>query len=128
MSERGGCAAELVGDTLLVMIAWGHGEPEVARPFIAELEKLVGERTNVVAFNDLERLETYRPEFRSAFDRWGETSAKSILKIHVLVRSKVVAMAIAVFAMFDKRMASYSDRADWERALRAAGGKPLQPR
>src|SRR5262245_51958442 len=121
-TSRGGAAAWFAGP-LLHMTCWGDGEGALARAFLSELTALIRDKKSLVCFNDLEQLRTYDPTFRARFDDWGAQTKEEIATVHVLVRSKLVAMAIAVFALFQSgRVRSYSSRKEWEAALLAHGG------
>jgi len=57
------------------------------------------------------------------FDKWGDSNKEQVDTVHILVRSKLVAMAIAVFALFQEgRVRSYSNRTEWERVVAQNGG------
>jgi hypothetical protein len=119
---RGGCAAWFDGP-IMQMAAWGHGEGALAKAFLAEVDTLVSARESIVVFNDLDGLTSYDPAYRATFDAWGVKTKDQVPTVHILVRSKLVAMAIAVFALFEGgRVRPYSRRSEWEKVLREHGG------
>lgn len=109
-----------------VSVAKGHVVEAMAKDFITllEAEMKLG-ISNMSFFHDWWELTSYDQSARHRLTEWRQAAPKGTTKdSNVLVRSKIVAMGVAassiVLRMIGVDMRAYSDRAEFERALRAA--------
>ena len=81
---------------LLVFHVVGYGHRDFARPLLEEFDRLRADGRRVHVFGDLERLPSYDSELRiNATEHFGAHLA-SMASLHVLVKSRLVAMGVAV--------------------------------
>jgi hypothetical protein len=70
-------------------------------------------------------MDGYHPQFRAKMTAWHEELKDVTRCAGVLVRSRVVQMAIAVANMVTSgKLTSYADRASFERAVQKAAESP----
>lgn len=91
--------------------------------FIALLDRELERGTReMVFFHDWERIESYEPAMRQKLTDWRRRApAGATSSIHVLVRSKLLAMGVSASAIVLRLVGldvhSYSERAAFDRAL-----------
>jgi hypothetical protein len=112
------------------IICWiieGNGSLEVVKRVVQELEELAPKEGDFVVFNDTDRMPSYDPGFRNVLTDWSGSKGERLKAIHILTRSKVVAMGAAVAnLMLGGNVKMYADRGGFEAAFIAAGGSPNQ--
>jgi hypothetical protein len=108
------------------LLAWsieGHGTMAVVNRVVVDLEALAPRDGEFVVFNDTERMPTYDTGFRQALTEWSDSKKGRLTMIHILTRSKVVAMGASVSNMLlGGNIKMYASRAPFEAAFVAAGG------
>jgi hypothetical protein len=112
--------------TLFVTRGYGVISGDAVERFIAMLDReIAGGAKQISFFHDWEHIDSYDPAMRKRLTEWRRNNPAGITKaIHILVRSKLVAMGVAASAVL-LRMAgieieSYAYRDSFERALRSA--------
>jgi hypothetical protein len=109
-----------------VTVAKGNVVEAMAKDFIALLEaEMRAGVSNMSFFHDWWELASYEQSARHRLTEWRRAAPKGTTKdSHVLVQSKLLAMGVAasaiVLRMVGVDMRTYTDRAEFERALRAA--------
>src|SRR5262249_8030900 len=87
-----------------------------------ELGRLCAPLSRVVLFSDAELLQGYAPEVRPMTSDWVKALGPKLVCDHVLVRSKVVAMGLAVANLaLGGILKGYSSRSEFNAAAKAAG-------
>lgn len=106
--------------------ARGKLSGDVMQRFIALLDKLVAEGVRgMVVFHDFSAVESYEPEMRQQLTEWRKrTPPGTTAAVHVLVKSKIIAMGVAASGMILRlvgiELRSYSDGPSFEQAMRRA--------
>ena len=117
-SDHAECSFWFVAPTVLMSRFEGHVDAATAKSVIETLERLTAPLREFHLFNDSEALSSYDPELRVLMTRWVERSRPRLIKNHVLVRSKIVAMGVAVASMLlGDIMRMHSDRRSFESAV-----------
>lgn len=118
---RGFVEVGLLAPGLIYQTASGYASAEVARALVVRLDELVGRAPRVLIFDDWFGVTGYDSEARRVIEQWTVRNRGSIEKIHVLLSSKLVSMAIAVSNLVtDTATVPYTDRAAFEASLAAA--------
>lgn len=118
---RGFIEVGLVAPGVIYQTASGHGSAELARSLVTRLDELVGRAPRVLIFDDWYGITGYESDARRVIERWTIQNRPSIEKIHVLLSSKLVAMAISVSNLVtDTATVPYTDRGAFEAALSSA--------
>jgi hypothetical protein len=121
--EKTSARVWLENPTLLAWSIEGHGLMTVVKRVIADLEALCPKEGEFVVFNDTERMPTYDTGFRQALTEWSDSKRGRLKTIHILTRSKVVAMGASVSNMLlGGNIKMYASRTPFETAFVAAGG------
>ena len=127
--ESEGTRAKLWLETPKV-VCWiieGNGSLVIVRRVVEELEALAPKEGDFVVFNDTDRMPSYDPGFRNVLTDWSGSKGDRLRAIHILTRSKVVAMGAAVAnLMLGGNVKMYADRVQFEAAFTAAGGAASQ--
>jgi hypothetical protein len=96
----------------------GYTQAEEARQIIAAGDRVIAEAGMLVAFHDWEAMTGYHTESRVLLTEWGLRIRAQVEKVHVLVRSRVVAMGVSVASLVLRGMlVSYTQRAAFEAAF-----------
>jgi len=99
----------------------GQAGVELARAIAAFNTRLIQQGLRPHIFNDWEELTGYTSEARLELTAWTAKNVGSLQGIHVLLKSKLVAMGISVANLATGGITkSYSDRATFERVLAEA--------
>lgn len=106
---------------VIVYVFKGRMVPEFVEHIRAAAEPLVASGKRVDLFFDTEPMTGYHPEFRVQMTAWHEELENATRSSGVLVRSRVVKMAIAIANLATGgKMVSYSERRSFETAIREA--------
>lgn len=81
---------------LLVFHVVGHGHRDFARPILETFDRLRSAGGAIHVFGDLERLPNYDSELRIHATEHFRAHLVSMASLHVLVKSRLVAMGVAV--------------------------------
>jgi len=96
----------------------GYARREHLDLLIANRERIVREAGRIALFDDLEDLRGYDPEVRSRLTAWSRAHQEVICSFHILVRSKIVAMGVALAnAVIGGKIQAHSGRVPFESAL-----------
>lgn len=74
----------------------GHGGAEFGPALIRRQDAQLAEAGSLNLFYDFSGMPTYDSELRVACTKWIQAHASFVPKIHVVVRSKMVAMGVSV--------------------------------
>ncbi len=112
--------------TVFVTRGVGAMSGDVMERFIAMLDREVASGARAMLFfHDWERIDSYDPSMRQKLTEWRRRAPPGATKaIHVLVRSKIIAMGVSASALLLRwvglEIESYASRDAFERALRSA--------
>ena len=96
----------------------GYLEPDSARLLIDRLERLMGTRNAIDAFNDWEGISGYDTEARVLLTEWVRRTRPRFRSIHVLVRSRLVGMGISVANLaLGGMLTAHHERRSFDRAV-----------
>jgi hypothetical protein len=100
----------------------GYVDGELCAKMLDDLGRLCAPLPRVVLFTDAELLVGYTPEVRPLASEWMKSLGSKLVNDHILVRSKVVAMGVAVANLaVGGILRAYSSRSDFNAAARLAG-------
>jgi len=124
-SPRGKTVQWLVTPQIVLQVGSGHGDVELARMMTAGLARAMNGKSKVVCFFDGLEFSGYDPDFRmemaSATRRL--MGAGQFAMLHLLTRSKLVAMGVAVVNLaVNSSFQVYSTAETFDRALTKLGG------
>lgn len=120
-APRGWLEVGILAPGLVFQLADGHASTETAEKLTARLDELMLRFGKLELVNDWYGLSGYEPGARRVLERWTADNRASLTGIHVLVSSKLVAMAISVSNLVTGgATTSYTDRASFELALATA--------
>lgn len=128
-SERDGITVRRCSPHVFHTRPRGRLVGDVMERFVALLDRLVAAGVRgMVFFHDFSSVESYEPSMRQRLTEWRRNSPPGTTRrLHVLVRSKIVAMGVSgsaiVLRVVGIELDSYSDRAAFERALERAVGE-----
>jgi hypothetical protein len=115
---RGWLEVGILAPGLVHQRAEGFAEAGVARQLCARLDELVARYGTLELFDDWFAVSGYEPEARRVVEAWTKDNRAALSRIHVLVSSRLVAMAVTVSNLVTGGVSiSYSDRGAFERAL-----------
>ena len=125
-SARGSFGLRVMTPELIVATFRGYCDTSLGQAAIHELTPRVTARPQVLMFTDCELMTGYASEVRIRFTQWAKTYQAHIGPGHILVRSKLVAMAISVVSLATGRPNNnvHTSRGDFERALATAVAQP----
>ena len=100
--------------------ASGHATLEAAHHAMRAFDRLAALTVEKIeAFHDWEGITGYDAEVRSEYTRWSKSHVERLGGVHVMVRSRLVAMAVTlVSAAVGGKIYAYNDRSAFEK-LRA---------
>ncbi len=99
----------------------GHATKEVAAAIAAYNGRLIARGQRPLIFNDWEALVGYDSDARIALTAWTVANKQNLRGIHVLLKSKIVAMGISVSNLATGGIiTAYTSRPEFERALAEA--------
>lgn len=97
----------------------GHGHAEFVPPILKRLEDAVRATSSFMQVCDWWDLQTYDPAFRTAHGEWIDRNKAVWSGAAVLVRSKLVALGLAVAnAALGGKIKTYSSRPEFEAIVR----------
>lgn len=109
------------GPGVVLYVIKGRMTPEFVPHFRQAAQSVVDLGRQVSVFFDTEGMRGYHPAFRDQMTAWHAELKPMTRRAGVLVRSRVVQMAIAIANMVTGGLlVSYSDRAKFEAAIRDA--------
>jgi hypothetical protein len=113
---------------VLQTIATGHVDVAMADRIIAAGERVLAESKPLFGFHDWEGLTGYETECRKRLTEWGMRIRADVGAVHVLVRSRLVAMGVSVASLALQGMiVPYTERPPFEIALAAHLRKVRRP-
>ncbi len=99
----------------------GHASLGFAEAITKRVDPLLARGVRPILFDDWEELTGYDVEARAHLTAWTEKNEARIAGVHMLFRSRLVAMGVSVAVLSIRNiMTTYSDRAAFERALAEA--------
>lgn len=115
---RGVIEVGVVAPGIVFQEASGHASAELAQRLCGRLDELVARHGRVEIFDDWYGVTGYDPAARQVVQAWTAANRSSIERIHVLLSSKLVAMAISVSNLVtDGATVGYGSRPEFERVL-----------
>ena len=101
----------------------GYMERVHTRVIIAQSDATILQPYEQISFQDYGEMSGYDSESRILLTRWCTQHVADIGAVHVLVKSRMVAMGVTTasmaLALVGVRLTPYSNRAEFERARRA---------
>ena len=105
-------------DSVVVFRASGHISQPFAAPVIERVEHLLDSGLHPTVFDDLEQAVSYDGVVRMEMTRFAARTASRVAATHVLVRSKLIAMTVAVANLaLRQHLTVHSARDDFDAAL-----------
>lgn len=118
---RGRLEVSVLAPGIVFQRAEGHASAEIASKLRERLDELVARFGKIELFDDWYEMKSYDSEARRIIERWTLTRKASVTGIHVLLSSKMVAMAISVSNLMNGGVTvAYNDRAAFERVMKGA--------
>ena len=107
--------------TVILYTFSGRMVPELVQCIRDAAAPLVAAGSQLDLFFDTEAMDGYHPRFRTQMTEWHEELKDATRSAGVLVRSRVVQMAIAIANLATGgKLVSFSDRKNFELAVRTA--------
>jgi hypothetical protein len=101
--------------------AVGVAESDVARRLCARLDELLARYGTLELFDDWYDITGYDTESRRIVEGWTKANQAQLVRIHVLLSSKLVSMAVTVSNLVTGGVSvPYTNRAEFDRVLDAA--------
>jgi hypothetical protein len=118
--KRGACHLIEVGSGVVLHVGHGMSMPELARPVIEHGKAALAKYGRCVIMVDGSETKMMATEFREAMTEWYKT--KPNVTTHILIRSKLLAMAINIANLVTRGHAAkvYTDVNEWVAAGRRA--------
>ena len=108
----------LAAPGVVVQRVSGHAGLKIAQAIVRFNDDLISRGVEPYMFDDWMELTGYTTEARQALTTWTRQRLPSIRGVHVLVKSKLVAMGVALSnTAIGGSIQSYSDRTEFEQAL-----------
>ena len=96
----------------------GHLDVTMARHVVEAGDRVAAAAGFLVAFHDWEAVTGYETQARVVLTEWGVRLGKRVERVHLLVKSRIVAMGVAIAGLVLRGMlVSYTDRKAFEAAL-----------
>lgn len=122
---RGWLEVGVLAPRVVLQVASGHAAASVAEGLCARLDELVARYGKLEIFDDWHGVTGYEPAARQIVEHWTKANRASIVRIHLLVSSKLVAMAVTVSNLVTGGVSvTYTDRDEFERVVRDAIARP----
>lgn len=119
---RGGGELLLLREHVVYGVFQGMLSGDSAKPILDFYESLMVRGAAITSFIDASEVSSVDSEFRDRASGWSKSHPNKN-ETHVLLRSKMVEMAISLMNLFSGRpgMHAYTDRAKWEGAAKKLG-------
>ncbi len=105
----------------------GHFSADMQEWLLLSTKEVVARGTRLTLFHDWEAMTSYDSSVRQNLTTWSLEHRAQIASVHILVRSKIVAMGVATaglaLSLVGMRLHSYSARAEFLTAVLAATAK-----
>lgn len=108
-SERVSIVLQNPAPGIYVSRVSGHMDIAGARYLIDGFERVAAVCRPVEAFHDWRGMEGYDVEARELLVRWSASHRADVMRVHILLRSKLVAMAVAVARIKLPYLEAYTD-------------------
>ena len=118
-NPRGSLKIDVRAPGVLLFTATGHADPELGERFAGALEARLATAPHHLFF-DIGHITSYHPDVRSNITRVLLARHERLLSLHVLARSRLARMGVAVTSLAVRGLQSYGDRARFLLALNAA--------
>lgn len=106
---------------ILVTRMTGHGTAAITKFYISIAQSAIVECGTVRVFHDWSGLKGYDPEARDLIRAFGKTNDDERVRVHYLIASKILSMAIQTAGLvLGRDFASTTDRAVYDRWVEAA--------
>lgn len=121
LSGRGELRIRRPCRSVILFIEKGHLDAEFAPKISTACNDAIASGAKIQIFVDCEFLDGYDPPIRTESTNWLNKHRASVLKQHMLVRSRLTRMGLAVASLaLGGLIDGYSERSPFERALRKA--------
>lgn len=121
LSGRGELRIRRPSRSVLLFIEKGHLDSDFAPKISRACDDAIVGNNRIEIFVDCEFLDGYDPPIRTESTAWLNKHRTSVVKQHMLVRSRLTRMGLAVASLaLGGLIDGYSERAPFERALRKA--------
>lgn len=100
--------------------ALGKLTVDSARHMMRAFDRVAADAKTVEAYHDWEGIEHYASDAREEYVRWASAHREQVGAVNILVRSKMMAMALAVANLKLGYLVPFSDRDAFERARSSA--------
>jgi len=106
--------------------ARGHMDRRCARHLMRCFDLVAAERAPVEAFHDWREVSGYDSDAREEYTAWAQKHRSEVKLVHILLRSKMLAMAVAVARLKLDYMMPYTDPAPFEQSRLLAVRRQLR--
>lgn len=104
----------------------GHMDLPGVRHLMRCFDLVAAEHAPVEAFHDWRGVTSYEPAAREAYASWSMAHRPQVLRVNILLRSKLLAMAVSVARLKLDYLDPFTDEAAFEKARQAAVWRQLR--
>ena len=116
--DTGTITTTTYGSRLVLVRITGHLDLEITPHLMRPIDRVMHSGLRVVVFHDWGEVESYESKVRTQLTEWALKNRQQIEAVHVLQRSRMVAMAVSVANLaLGGMLNSYMDRARFEKAF-----------
>lgn len=119
-TDKGTIEIYFLSPDVVLQRATGHAELAHAQAIAATLQAAIDAGQRIAIFDDFSGLEGYTSEARIELTTWTRAALPKIAAIHILVKSKIVSMGVAVANVALRNVNSYTDRVAFDAAIMRA--------
>lgn len=124
-SEKGTMVLRWTERGVIGISVQGHGDRGLVPMAVRRTDALLSAHGSLALYYDFWHMPTYDSEMRSEWTAWASQHRPQVTGLHVLQRSKFVAMGVSVANLaLGGLIRSYTERRPFLTALRAAGLEP----
>jgi len=117
-TDRGRYEIWVPAKGLVLQRVGGHGNADLVRAMIVQLDQAMSEGSPLSVFGDFEELEGYDADARSLLTKWTKDNFANLRVMHILVKSRAVATGVSVANVALRgAMRSHTERARFEAAF-----------
>ncbi|HEX7601282.1 MAG TPA: hypothetical protein VF316_06735 [Polyangiaceae bacterium] len=124
-TDKGTIEIYFLSPEVVLQRATGQADLAHAQAIATTLQAAIDGGARIAIFDDFSALEGYTSEARIELTTWTRASLPKIASIHILVKSKIVSMGVAVANIALRNVNSYTDRAPFDAAIMRALDTPV---
>jgi hypothetical protein len=116
-TDKGTVEIYFLSPEVVLQRATGHAELPIAQTIATTLQAAIDGGARIAIFDDFSGLDGYTSDARIALTTWTRAALPHISSIHILVRSKIVSMGVAVANIALRNVNTYTDRVAFDAAI-----------